>query len=260
MTTRSTTAARGPRRALRAQSGVTLVELLAVISIMSIVSTMIILGWSAASQSIAYTSNSAFARDNARFAIGRMTREIRDAQLPTSAYVATAGFPTTTPSIVRARPTWIALFSSFNAPGPMPTVSPRLVVYCLYPDGNLWRYADLKGDGMNNGVSNSTSWSSSISALTNGTGTQGSEDIQTSTWEGASRVVDHVVNGLQNTDLFDYSSYDNNGALVQMSPVLGDQLRAAIVAVQVHVLVDLNPGHSPTYMDLQTAAQLRNAH
>jgi hypothetical protein len=32
----------------------------------------------------------------------------------------------------------------------------------------------------------------------------------------------------------------------------------AILGVQIHVLVDLNPGKAPVYVDFMTLAQLRN--
>jgi hypothetical protein len=34
--------------------------------------------------------------------------------------------------------------------------------------------------------------------------------------------------------------------------------RGSVIAVQIHLLVDLNPRHSPVYIDLVTTAQLRN--
>jgi prepilin-type N-terminal cleavage/methylation domain-containing protein len=248
------------------QAGVTLIELLVVLTIMSVVSAMIVLGWSAASRSIEYSQNSAEARDMARVGIDRMTREIRDAQVPSSAYIQSTGLPATTPSFVRTRQTWLVLFTSFNVPGSMPDVSPRVVVYVLYGDGQLWRYADSSGDGKNNGVSDGTTWASSISALAGSMGAQSTEAVQTSTWEGRQLVAPHVVNGIiadpnagtSTTDLFRYSTYNASGFLTQQSPVLGDTARSGIMAVQIHLLVDLNPGHSPAYIDLLTTAQPRN--
>jgi prepilin-type N-terminal cleavage/methylation domain-containing protein len=245
------------------QAGVTLVELLVVMAILTIVGTMIIMGWWAGTQSMAFTVNSTEARDNGRTAIDRVTREIRDAQLPISAsYIQACGFDqNTTPAIVRAGPTLLALFTSFNVQTALPSVNPHLVVYCLYPDGNLWRYADLNGNGQNDGAS---SWGISVSELTSSATTTLEQTARS--WEGASLVCSNVVNptvangGNSSTDLFDYMSYTNSGTLQTQSPVLGDQNCSGIIAVQVHLLVDLNPGHSPVYSNLQTTAQLRNAH
>lgn len=260
--------------ARRAQSGVTLVELLVVMAILSIVGTMIVMGWWAASKSMAYSSTSAQGRDDARFLIDRMTREIRDAQVPSSTYVSNAGFAASTPAVVRARPTMITVFTSFNVAGSIPVVSPRLVVYCLYPNGDLWRYADVSGNGINDPVSSTTKWATSVSSLTNAIAA-GSPSVANAyettagTWEGASKLATDIVNtkvadpasvsGSGTTDLYDYSSYSNLGALQLQSPVLGDQNRSNIIGVQIHVLADLNPGRSPVYMSLQTVAQLRNA-
>lgn len=251
------------------QSGTTLMELLVVMVILTIVGTMIIAGWWAGTQSMAFTTSSTEARDNGRTAIDRMTREIRDAQVPSTSYITSAGFPATTPAIVRARATYIALFTSFDVPGAMPIVSPRLVIYCLYPDGNLWRYADLNGDGINNGASSSSTWASSISTLTNGGGgpTTGVEQTA-SGWEGASLLTGNCVNGqvadpnagTSSTDLFGYTSYTSTGTLQSQSAVRGDQNRSGIIGVQIHLLVDLNPNHTPMYTNLETSAQLRNAH
>lgn len=91
--------------------------------------------------------------------------------------------------------------------------------------------------------------------------------------EGRQKVVDHVVNygvpdpnstpppSPTSTDLFRYSLWRASGstaALQQESPVDSEEDRAAIKGVQIHLLVDLNPAHSPVYIDLMTTAQLRN--
>jgi hypothetical protein len=234
-------------------------------TIMSIVSAMIILGWSAASRSIDYSVNSAVARDNARLGIDRMTREIRDAQVPSASYIASTGLGPTTPSFIRTRQTWIALFTSFNVTGSMPDVKPRLVLYVLYDNGELWRYADLDGDGTNDGASGHPTWSVSLGQVSS-TVSESTRIAQTTTWEGNQLIVGAVVNGrtadanagTSTTDLYRYSVYNAAGGLVQQSPVMGDTNRGAIMAVQIHLLVDLNPGHSPAYIDLLTTAQPRN--
>lgn len=254
------------------QDGVSLIELLIAMSIMAVISMMIIMGWSAATRSYAYSRNSAEARDVARQGLSRMTREIRDAE--SAAY-----FDDTTESstsIVRSEQMWMAFFTTFNRADSQPDVAPRLVVYYLYADGQLWRYADLNGDGENGSVGN---WANAINDLDSTTTVLGVTDLareaaQTTTWEGRQKVVDHVVNWTNPdpnvsaslfTDVFRYSLWRpftntdgvQSAELKQKSPV-GDQDRAGIVSVQIHLLVDLNPAHSPAYIDLMTTAQLRN--
>jgi len=253
------------------QDGVSLVELLIAMTVMAVISTMIILGWSAATRSYAYSRNSAEARDFARQGLSRMTREIRDAEMPSDAYVALTGLPDSSTSIVRSDQMWIALFTTFNRAGSLPDVAPRLVVYCLYSDGQLWRYADLDGDGKNDDVGD---WAGAINDLDlttdHGVTDAAREAAQTTTWEGRQKVVDHVVNwrnpdpnvsASSFTDVFRYSlwrTFEDTAVLQQESPVLGDQDRSGIVGVQIHLLVDLNPAHSPAYIDLMTTAQPRN--
>lgn len=262
----STVSNRRLRGGARRRDGVSLVELLIAMSIMTVISAMIVMGWAAAQRSWAYSRNSAEARDLARVGLSRMTREIRDAEVPSNAYLASTGLPLSSPSIVRSRQMWIAFFTTFNQPGSMPDVKPRLVVYCAYSaDGQLWRYADLNGDGQNG---TNGSWADAIDDLTShGVTSASAEAVQTTTWEGRQKVVDHVVNwgnpdpnvpGSTFTDVFRYSCWGTSGVLNQDSPVTGDQNRSGIVGVQIHLLVDLNPAHSPAYIDLMTTAQMRN--
>lgn len=266
--TKGTAAQRGRARN---QRGVSLVELLIAMSIMAVISTMIVMGWSAATRSWAYSRNSAEARDFARLGLSRMTREIRDAEIPSPAdYV--AGLPSGSAAIVRSEKMWMAFFTTFNRAGSLPNVKPRLVIYYLYSDGQIWRYADLNGDGQNGSEG---TWATAIAALAldGGVVDAAGEVVQTTTWEGRQRLVDHVVNwdipdpnstpptSPTPTDLFRYSLWRPSGTtavLRQESPVENGDDRAAIMGVQIHLLVDLNPAHSPVYIDLMTTAQLRN--
>jgi type II secretory pathway pseudopilin PulG len=240
-------------RRLRRQEGLTLMELLIGMIISAIVSTMLVTIFISLQDANSYSISSAEARNMARTALSRLEREVRDAETPSAAYYAASGFnQTTTSCMARTMPTWVALFTTFNQSGSMPYVAARLVVYRLYPDGTLWRYADGDGDGRNGSLG---TWSNCLRLTMN-------EATETSTWEGRQLVV-NLVNGTvpsttTPTDLFQYSYYDSAGALQLQDTVTGS-LRQSILAVQIHLLVDLNPQHSPTYIDLMTTAQLRNA-
>ena len=94
-------------------------------------------------------------------------------------------------------------------------------------------------------------------------GTDGQLDAaEKTTGEGASLLVRNVVNYDPTTSpqppLFVYTFHDSAGQLVTSSYVYYTANRVRILSVQIHALVDLNPGHSPVYADLQTSAQLRN--
>jgi prepilin-type N-terminal cleavage/methylation domain-containing protein len=229
--------------------GMSLIELLVAMSIMGIVSTMLIGGWFALGNSYSYTVRSDKARDVARQAISRMEREIRDAQNRDNS---------TEQTIVRARPFFIVLYTTFNdAQNEDPALRPRLVMYRLYSDGELWRFHDADADGALEGVSYNQpadhTWADltlfSLSEQTSG--------------EGAQLMCTSVVNGVVltaglPTPLFHYNSYAEDGEIEQSHMVFPATERAGIVAVQTDLLVDLNPKRSPVYTHLTTTAQLRN--
>lgn len=80
---------------------------------------------------------------------------------------------------------------------------------------------------------------------------------------GALTLVQHVVNQRQPsssnpTPLFMYSYVDSSGTIQQASSVTGDENLTRIIGVQIHLMIDLNPNHSPTYMDMLTTALPRN--
>ena len=132
-------------RGARGEAGISLVELLIAMGIMSIISAMILMSWFALSNSYSYSVTSNNARDNAREAIARVEREVRDAEShPNTSEVA----------LVRARARWIVVSPRRSMTGcnTNPNTLPRLVMYRLYPDGELWRFQDADRDGVIAGV------------------------------------------------------------------------------------------------------------
>jgi len=218
------------------------VELLIGMVITVLVSGMILVVYFALTGSFSYSAKSATAREQARQAIARMTREIRDAEaVPDNDEVA----------VRRARQRWIAVYTTFNESGnSSPDMTPHLVAFRLYGDGEIWRFEDLNDDGVLEGFDINPSPDD-----------QFDENEQTS-GEGATLLVRNVVNYDATTSpqppLFQYSYVDEYGQLQTSSYVYYSYNRVRILNVQIHVLVDLNPGHSPVYADLQTSAQLRN--
>ena len=127
------------------QEGLTLIELLVSIIILGIVSTMVLMSWFSLQNSYSYSINSNLQRDTARQALSRMEREIRDAQA--------RPLPNTDPALYRARPYWIAFYSTFNQAGnTTPSLVPHMVMYRLYKDGTVWRFQDLDNNGTITGV------------------------------------------------------------------------------------------------------------
>lgn len=207
------------------EAGVTLIELLVVMVIMAIVSGMIIATWFALNNASAFSSTSdqqqAFARD----AVSRMAAEIRDAQAPqNSSYNA----------FTSATPTEVDFYTTYNASGAAePTTTPTLVRF---------RYATTSSNIYREVADGHGGWTSYL-------------------------LVSNVVNKAHGKDLFTYWAYNSSGQLepssnttnqVLASDVILVLLPSAIVNVTITALVDLNPGHSPTYVTVQTTVQPRN--
>ena len=233
-----------------------LVELLVAMSIAVVVSAMVFGTWFALTDSFSYSATSSKARNFGREAMSRMQREIRDSQAQTSATGAFSGEA----AVIRARSRWIAIMTTFNDVGNSSSATlPRLVVYRLYQNGELWRFEDdgtrtagaIADDGVIQGLDLDVAEGAAF------------DPDETSQGEGRTLLAKNIVNGkVPNTStptpLFRYVQADDTGGSFSQDSVFYTYNRQKILTVQIHLLVDLNPDRSPTYADLLTAAQLRN--
>jgi len=219
------------------------VELLVAMTITVVITGLIIMSWMALSRSYANTVRRGEASDFARLAIDRMECEIRDAEQPPAVSEV---------AILRARPFSIVAYTTFNKSGnDISSTPPRLVMYRLYSNGELWRFQD--GDGENGIVGVDINLDSGF-------------PLSERTGEGAQLMAPNLVNmstpstspTSPTTPLFTYIYYNPNGTLARMTSVDGTQNRSLIRAVEINLLIDLNPGRSPVYTHLRTTAQLRN--
>ena len=171
----------GGRR--KGQRGITLMELLIAMTIMTLITTMIIVSWLALSDSYSYSVRSSVARDDAREAIARMAREIRDAQSNPNGGEA---------ALLRARPRSILITTTFNEAGNTdPASVPHLVMFRLYPDGELWRFEDRPVGGVYDGVIDNVALS--IADTWPGANPYGAvESVEQTTGEGASLLCKDV--------------------------------------------------------------------
>ena len=233
------------REGARGQRGMTLVELLVAMTITVVISGLIILSWVALSRSYANTVTRGKAGDFARLAIDRMEREIRDVEQPPTVIGEVSEV-----AILRARPFSVVAYTTFNKAGnDLSSTPPRLVMYRLYSNGQLWRFHDANAPG---GIGNVGI--DLVPASPNGEITAG---------EGAQLLASNVVNlstpsTTSPTPLFTYIYYNANGTLARNSTIVGTENRGLIKAVEINMLIDLNPGKSPAYVHLRTTAQLRN--
>jgi prepilin-type N-terminal cleavage/methylation domain-containing protein len=230
----------------RGQRGITLIELLAAMSISLVISSLILVSWFSLSGSYANTTKRGKTGDWARLTTARMVREIRDVEQPPPS-IAEVG-------VVRARPYYMVLYTTFNEAGNTSGgTPPRLVMYRLYSNGELWRFHDADSSGSIAGVNITLeSWPAITFPL-----------AERDTGEGAQLMVSHVVNrsnpsAASPTAVFTYASYTDDGTLDSAIDVRGTTERAQIRATEINLLLDMNPGKSPVYTHLRSTAQLRN--
>jgi type II secretory pathway pseudopilin PulG len=214
------------RRAHRnPERGISLVELLVAITIMTVLSTMIVGTWIALTNAYSFTSRSDKQRDLARQAIDRMSREIRDAQEP-------VGSPHR--AFVQAKADEVRFYSTFNTGDATdPTYQPRLMRFIYRPDpttgvGTVYREFPGTGGVFDDG-----------------------NDVSRA-------LIANVSNKHVGEDVFTYYSYNSAGALTPSDGATTVVDPARIVTVGITMLVDLNPGKAPNYMDIGTIVQPRN--
>jgi len=204
----------------RHEPGITLVELLVAMSILAVVTTMILMSWFALQRSYASTVKSDQARVDAREAVTRMVMEIRAAQAqPGKAVLAGGGLPE------GGRREWIDFWTTFNHPDELllTRYEYRWAPTTGGSTGSIYRIVDVGSPGQREQL-----------------------------------VVPNVVNGFANS-VFQYLSVDAYGTPSAETTIPTSQaLLARISAVEIHLMVDVNPGKSPSYMDIRTTAQLRN--
>jgi prepilin-type N-terminal cleavage/methylation domain-containing protein len=238
----------------RRESGMTLIELLIGMTVMTVISTMMLLGWFSLQKSYSYSVRSNDQRDSGRQTLSRMQREVRDAEA--------RPLPNTDPAIYRARTFWTAFYTTFNEAGNTSSGKlPHMVMYRLYSNGELWRFEDLDNSGTLSGVSMSPSPDDPSVFDTHEIDMPGQ---WTGTGEGG--VVNFSQNPSNPTPLFRYMYYDDTGTLVTANNAYnstggngqGHNDRSNTVAVIMRAVVDLVPGHAPIAADLQITAQLRN--
>jgi prepilin-type N-terminal cleavage/methylation domain-containing protein len=202
------------------QSGITLIELLVAMTIMTVVAGMIIFTLFSLQKSYSFTTTSDEQREFTRDAVSRITREIRDIQGP-------AGLE----AVVAAEPYEFSFYTSFNLPNQLPSSQPKAARFTYDPaTDTIYRQRD------------------------------GTDEDSSADNEPRVAVIRNVMNGDvpagSSTPVFRYVIYQD-GHQVPLDRVTGPDMQS-IVSVEMHVISDLNPDKAPYYFDLRTSAQLRN--
>lgn len=234
---------RGWRTHSEEQAGITLVELLVSMIILSIVTTMLIVGWIALQSSYAQSVNANDARSSARDALTRISSEIRGAQ---QSPLATAGSPV----FIVANPTEVAFYSSYNQPGASAdgtgTGALRLTRIYLDTTGSTpQKTLRWQRDTNNNGAFDSGDRTMVLTA----------------------NVVNQSVPSTGSpTAIFAYGFLDAGTipATIRTSPTIPTATYPtatllSIISVNIRLIVDANLNHTPAPVDLQTFVRPRNA-
>jgi prepilin-type N-terminal cleavage/methylation domain-containing protein len=217
------------------QRGITLVELLVSMIILGVVTTMLIMGWTSLQRSYANGVRTDNANGEARDAISRVSRELRDAQ-PVAITT-----PASSPFTV-ATSTEVDYYSAFNDPGQR---SDGTGIAAL----RLTRiYLDTGG-----GVAQKTLY---WQRDTNASGGFDNNDRKIIL---ARNIVNTSVPSTGSpTPLFTYGYRDGSGDFTTATSMATADL-SKIISIQIRLLVDANLSHAPTYADFQTTVRPRNA-
>jgi prepilin-type N-terminal cleavage/methylation domain-containing protein len=223
-------------RHARRQDGFTMVEMVVTLVIMGVVSTMVLGIWFALQSSYAFSTNSMNAQSTARDSIARMEREIRDAaaQPDTLSPGVASGYPYVNSAINLAAASQMSFTTPFNDPSLI--IKDVAYKYAANADGKagtLYRYM-----ATNPTTLDPTTDPSAVQSIL------------------APNVVNYTEGN--NVPIFTYTSYTVAGGYATSNSVTGTANLQNILTIQIHLLVDTNPGHSPAYMDLVSTVEPRN--
>jgi prepilin-type N-terminal cleavage/methylation domain-containing protein len=226
-----------PLRNKRAsQAGFSLVELLVGLVISTIVGTMMVAGWISLQRSYAFAQRTNTARSSARFALDRISSEVRDCQPRAGANPMT---PFTSASPYLCGPYQCVFYSSYNqataygdGSGNKSTVLLKTMIYLDQTVSSDQKPLVLWRDTNNNG-----------------------------TFDAADRKIvlaQNVVNdsaALGHLPIFTYY-YKVSGAYVATNT---PDLSKLVSEVQARLVIDTNLARAPKYIDLTTMVHPRNA-
>jgi type II secretory pathway pseudopilin PulG len=212
------------------QAGLTLVELLVVMSITVVVTALLVMSWLALTKSYSMTTRTTEAGELARDAVSRLSREIRDAEPdPASG----------DPAIVDFGDDFIEFTTTFNqANNDQPLPTPILTRYEYRRDATtgeqtLHRLRDTNGDGL---FTPSDRDDLVVTNLRNYSQTTAGQ------WQPVTKPFTYMKLNLEDRE-------------PMLAPL--DTPSQYIALVQVHLLVKM-PGRQPGPTDLVTTVQLRN--
>ena len=230
------------------QAGLTLVEVLLALIIMSVIGTMLVGGWLSLQRSYVFASLTNSARATARDALDRVSSELRASQPPTAA-VATQFYVPATPTYpYMCGPTSCVFYSAYN------------------------NFAALDGAGLApTGTTPPGSSAIRLTAIWLDTATSTlywQRDTNNNGLDASDRktvlAAKCVVNSAPSVNRSIFTYYFRNPATGAYSHASnlgssGANSVANLRSVRVELIIDVNLAHTPTYVDLATTVRPRNA-
>jgi prepilin-type N-terminal cleavage/methylation domain-containing protein len=237
-----------PTAPFRSQSGITLIELLVTMIILSIVTTMLVGAWISLQRAYAFTSAKNNATAQGRDAIDRVSSEIRTAQGIT--YSASPSPTTSSPFIVDGTGT------SPYGTGTSAYLcdATHLTFYSAYNNSSA---ASQSGDLGRNQLRPTAIWldqTKNTLLWRRDTNNNGLDDNDR-TIKLASNVVNTAAS--VNKNVFTYNVRNALGNIVTANSLTSANVNA-LVSIQIEIIADVNLTHTPTYVDLMTTVEPRN--
>jgi prepilin-type N-terminal cleavage/methylation domain-containing protein len=227
----------------RSQAGLTLIEVLVSMIIMTVISTMLVMGWISLQRSYAFTRTTNAARATARDALDRMSSEVRASQPQTTASGATQFYLPATPTYpYMCGPTSCVFYSAYNnsaAADGTGLAQVRLTALWLDTSGGVQKTLYWQRDMDNNGfdandrkIVLATDVVNTAAGVSKNIFTYYFRNLTTGVWSHSSSI------SRTTTD----ANYVGN-----------------LRNIQIELIIDANLSHTPTYVDLRTTIRPRNA-
>jgi prepilin-type N-terminal cleavage/methylation domain-containing protein len=243
-----------PNKPRQGQAGLTLIEVLISMIILSIITTMLVVGWVSLQRGSAFAITSNNARGTARDAISRISSDLRAAQpnaLPIPAPSASVT-PAALPPITYARPMDVRFYSAYNsttaaADGTGVAAVRMTRIWLETSTKKLWLYRDTTGNG-----DASDAGDRKILLARN--------VVNNDPAIGSDPTNDPPSGGTSYHPLFRYAYRTSLSSPVQWTDNAGGTLDlGTIVAIRARVIIDANIAHTPKFIDATTTVRLRNA-
>lgn len=231
-------------------TGVTLIELLIVMVVLGIVSTMLVQGWISLQKATVTLERTSNARATVRDATARVSSELRGAQ-PTALPTPTgATMPAPYPVLTQATEYSVTFYSAYNSGAANSDGSGLAAVRPT----RIWLDVDTPQAAPWNPLCRTLYWQRDMNR--NGSFADAGDRTIVLAMNVANKDVPDATNGSDYTPVFRYA-YLSDGNIYWSDDA--DAFLSSIVGVRVRLIVDAKMGGTSKYIDTTTTVRLRNA-